>query len=207
MIKQFWHNLITDKSFEELQNLRREVNFVLIGGWAIYFYTHQLKSKDIDIIVDMENLNRLKQKYNVYKNERLCKYEIKKENVDIDIYIPYWSNLGLKVESIMENTVSVEGFILPLKEILLILKLFAYSQRKNSLKGAKDIIDIISLLYYTEIDFVLFKNCIKDYNLLQLEKELREILNSQFSVEELDINQKQYKDFKKKILAQLDISS
>jgi hypothetical protein len=207
MIKQFWHNLITDKSFEELQNLRREVNFVLIGGWAIYFYTHQLKSKDIDIIVDMENLNRLKQKYNVYKNERLCKYEIKKENVDIDIYIPYWSNLGLKVESIMENTVSVEGFILPLKEILLILKLFAYSQRKNSLKGAKDIIDIISLLYYTEIDFVLFKNCIKDYNLLQLEKELREILNSQFSVEELDINQKQYKDFKKRILAQLDISS
>jgi len=61
MVKEFWHNLITEKSFGLLQNLRKQFDFILIGGWAVYLYTQSLKSKDIDI------------------------------------YIPFWSNLGLLV--------------------------------------------------------------------------------------------------------------
>ena len=124
MVKEFWHNLITEKSFHLLQELRKDFDFVLIGGWAIYFYTHSLKSKDIDIIVSLETLGQLKQKFEVYKNERLQKYEIKIEGIDVDIYIPYWSDLGLPIEKIIKNTVSIEGFKLPTKEALLTLKLF-----------------------------------------------------------------------------------
>jgi len=199
MIKEFWHNLVTEKSYQLLQELRKSFDFVLIGGWAIYFYTHGLKSKDIDIIVSLEALDKLKHEFDVYKNERLHKYEIKIEGIDIDIYIPYWSDLGLSINKVIENTVSLEGFRLPSKEILLILKLFVYSKRKASLKGKKDLIDIISLLYFDNINFGLLNNILEDNSLSHLKDELREILVSTTKVEELGINQKKFSDFKKKI--------
>ena len=199
MIKEFWHNLVTEKSYQLLQELRKSFDFVLIGGWAIYFYTHGLKSKDIDIIVSLEALDKLKHEFDVYKNERLHKYEIKIEGIDIDIYIPYWSDLGLSINKVIENTVSLEGFRLPSKEILLILKLFVYSKRKASLKGKKDLIDIISLLYFDNINFGLLNNILENNSLSHLKDELREILVSTTKVEELGINQKKFSDFKKKI--------
>jgi len=199
MIKEFWHTLVIEKSYQFLQELRKSFDFVLIGGWAIYFYTHGLKSKDIDIIVSLETLGKLKQKFDVYKNERLRKYEIKIEGIDIDIYVPYWSDLGLSINKVTENTVSLEGFRLPSKEILLILKLFVYSQRKASLKGKKDLIDIISLLYFDNINWELLNHILEDNNLLYLKDELREILTSTTKIEELGINQKKFSDFKKKI--------
>jgi len=202
MIKEFWHNLVTEKSYQLLQELRKSFDFVLIGGWAIYFYTHGLKSKDIDIIVSLEALDKLKHEFDVYKNERLHKYEIKIEGIDIDIYIPYWSDLGLSINKVIENTVSLEGFRLPSKEILLILKLFVYSKRKASLKGKKDLIDIISLLYFDNINFGLLNNILEDNSLSHLKDELREILVSTTKVEELGINQKKFSDFKKKISAE-----
>jgi hypothetical protein len=200
MVREFWHNLITEKSFHLLQELKKDFNFVLIGGWAIYLYTHSLKSKDIDVIVDLETLGQLKQKFQVYKNERLQKYEIKIKGIDVDIYIPYWSDLGLPIEKIMKDTASIEGFKLPSKEILLALKLFVYSQRKISLKGKKDLIDIISLLYFNGVDFKKFENFLKNNDLLKLKDELNEILRTTISLEELDLNQKKFSDFKKKIL-------
>ena len=199
MIKEFWHTLVIEKSYQFLQEMRKSFDFVLIGGWAIYFYTHGLKSKDIDIIVSLETLGKLKQKFDVYKNERLRKYEIKIEGIDIDIYVPYWSDLGLSINKVTENTVSLEGFRLPSKEILLILKLFVYSQRKASLKGKKDLIDIISLLYFDNINWELLNHILEDNNLLYLKDELREILTSTTKIEELGINQKKFSDFKKKI--------
>ncbi len=202
MIKEFWHNLVTEKSYQLLQELRKSFDFVLIGGWAIYFYTHGLKSKDIDIIVSLEALDKLKHEFDVYKNERLHKYEIKIEGIDIDIYIPYWSDLGLSINKVIENTVSLEGFRLPSKEILLILKLFVYSKRKASLKGKKDLIDIISLLYFDNINFGLLNNILENNSLSHLKDELREILVSTTKVEELGINQKKFSDFKKKISAE-----
>jgi len=58
MVKEFWHNLITEKSFHLLQEFKKDFDFVLIGGWAVYLYTDSLKSKDIDIIVDLETLGQ-----------------------------------------------------------------------------------------------------------------------------------------------------
>lgn len=190
MVKEFWHNLVTEKSYKLLQEIRKSFDFVLIGGWAIYFYIHGLKSKDIDIIVDLETLGKLKRKFDVYKNERLNKYEIKIDGIDIDIYVSYWSELGLPINKIIENTVSLEGFKLPSKEILLVLKLFVYFQRKTSLKGKKDLIDIISLLYFDNVNFELLNNILKDNNLSHLKNELQEILASNTQIEELDLNQK-----------------
>jgi len=206
MAKEFWHNLITEKSFGLLQNLRKQFNFVLIGGWAVYLYTQSLKSKDIDMIVELETLGQLKKVFNVFKNDRLKKYEIKTEGIDIDIYIPFWSDLGLPVTQIIQNTISLEGFKVPQKEILLILKLFAHNQRKASLKGEKDMLDIISLLRIEVFNAQLFRTILQNNNLLYLEQELKDILNSCMQIKELDMNSKQFSDFKKKILKLIEFS-
>ena len=57
---EFWQNWVIDRSFRVLQELRKKYKFILIGGWAVYFLTKLLKSKDIDIIVDFVELERMK---------------------------------------------------------------------------------------------------------------------------------------------------
>jgi len=37
-MKELYHDLITKKSFEILKEFKKKFNFILIGGWAVYFY-------------------------------------------------------------------------------------------------------------------------------------------------------------------------
>lgn len=66
---QFYHQVVTEKSFLALQELKRKYRFILIGGWAVFLYTHSLKSKDIDIIIDYNELGALQKDYPIIKNE------------------------------------------------------------------------------------------------------------------------------------------
>ncbi len=106
----FYQNYLTDKSFQLLIELKKKIDFVLIGGWAVYFYTNALKSKDIDIIVDFSQLEKIKKDFSLEKNERLKKYQIKIEEIDIDIYLPFYSDLGVPVEKIINETLIINGF-------------------------------------------------------------------------------------------------
>lgn len=193
MNEQFWHDAITDKSFAFLQEFAKRFQFVLIGGWAVYFHTKALKSKDIDIVVTFEELEKLRKEFPLIKNERLKKYEIKAEGFDVDIYVPHFSELGVPLEDIINDAVSLEGFRVPRKEILLALKLHVYEQRKGSLKGRKDMIDIISLLYHSKIAPAVIKNF----------KTAKDILATTYEVKELGLDRKKFADFKKPLLVQL----
>ncbi|MFH1192257.1 MAG: hypothetical protein V1655_02160 [bacterium] len=64
---QFWRDNITEKSFQALLEMKNKINFILIGGWAVYFWTKKMKSKDIDIILDYGELGKLKGKYEIKK--------------------------------------------------------------------------------------------------------------------------------------------
>lgn len=203
MNEQFWHNIITDKSFAFLQKLRKKFDFVLIGGWAVYFYTRSLKSKDIDIIVNFEELGRFREYFDVRKNDRLKKYEIQQEGFDVDIYVPHWSELGLPLDDVIKTATLIGGFRVPKKEALLALKLFAYSQRKSSLKGKKDMIDILSLLYSGGVRLPALYAMFEKYNIRGMGAELKEILMTTFEVKELNLNQKRFSDFKKPVLKEL----
>lgn len=33
---EYYHNLVTQKSFELLKDLQRKFRFILIGGWAVF---------------------------------------------------------------------------------------------------------------------------------------------------------------------------
>lgn len=115
--------------------MKREYNFVLIGGWAVFLYSKSLKSKDIDIIVDYSILDKMKEKYEVAKNERLKRYEIKTGEFDIDIYLDHYSELGVDIAKITESAVVKGGFLVPKLEPLFLLKLFAWEKWCGSAKG------------------------------------------------------------------------
>src|SRR5207302_1649107 len=164
MSREFWHDLVTEKSWRILQDIRQQFSFVLIGGWAVFLYTRTLKSKDIDIVVDYDILGRIRDVYALSKNDRLKKYEIRLDEVDVDIYVPHLSNPGLPREIILSNALSKEGFRLPPLEELLLMKENAGNERQGSTKGEKDGLDLLSLLKSESIDWPRYLALAKRHN-------------------------------------------
>lgn len=196
----YYHSLVTQKSFEELIHLQKLIPFVLIGGWAVYFYTKALKSKDIDIIVDYPVLSILRKEYSLNKNDRLKKYHAVKDEVEIDIYLPYFSVLGIPVEDLIKHTRIVEGFTVLEKNYLFVLKIYTLAQRGRTPKGRKDFLDIISL-YRSGINLVGITQIISKYKLTKEMDIFREFLSETTSIVELNINSHYFSKFKKNILA------
>ena len=197
-----YHDLVTEKSWKLLQGFKRQHQFILIGGWAVYLYTKQLKSKDIDVIVGYEELEHLRKEQDLSKNDRLKKYEIHLEEIDVDIYVPHFSDLGLPIEAVQNHTAEVEGFTLPQKAVLLILKQHAWHDRGHSLKGEKDRVDIIGLLN-TGIDWTLYHQLVKTHKLTSHVSRLRDLLKSTNGVPELNLNAHKFSRLKRKVLTQL----
>jgi len=199
----FYHSLITEKSWEVLRDFRQRFNFILIGGWAVFLYTHSLKSKDIDVICSYEELQQWREKYELSKNGRLKKYEIKIGGIDIDIYLPYYSQFPLPIKVIEKHTKKREGFIVPRIEILLILKQGAYQARRGSSKGEKDKIDILSLLLSQEMDLDFYLELIKEYHLSEYSRQLILLLKNTKEISSLHQNVHQFSRFKKQVLKKL----
>jgi len=143
----YYHDILTTRSWEELKRIKRQLDFVLIGGWAVYLYTKALKSKDIDILVSYDGLDKLRLLYpNVYKNERLSKYEAVLEDIQVDVYLPHFSKIGLPVEELMNHTKLVDGFTVLDPNYLTVLKIITHADRKGTSKGRKDFLDLVSLV-------------------------------------------------------------
>lgn len=197
----FYRSQVTQKSWELLTELKNQLQFTLIGGWAVWLYTKQLKSKDIDLIVDFPQLEKLRQQFDLHKNEQLKKYEARREEVQIDIYVPYYSNLGIPTEEILKATRSRESFSVPEIEMLLVLKQVAYRGRKLSAKGRKDLTDIVSILRSEDFDFRKYFSFLKKYKPGDLKDELCLLLKETAEVEELDLNCHQFARLRRKWLA------
>ena len=199
----YYHDLITQKSWQLLQSLGKKFDFVLIGGWAVFLYTGALKSKDIDLILDYPQLEQMKNEFSIIKNERLKKYEAKTEEINIDIYLPFYSDLGVPVEEVVKLTMRLEGFKVPKIELLALLKAKALTERKNSTKGRKDLIDLVSLFALESFSFGEFRELAEKYRL----NELVELVGSEIKIisqiEELGLNVHRMAVFKRKILPQL----
>ncbi len=180
----YYRDQVTQKSWQILTKLFSKYQFVLIGGWAVWLYSKQLKSKDIDIVVSLDQLGKLSGDYDLIKNDRLHKYEIRQEEIQIDVYTPYYSQLGVPAEDILSSALNLEGFQVPTPETLLKLKLVAYQGRKGSDRGQKDLVDIISLL------------CL-ELNWSKVSKEILELALGQTEIPELSLNSHQYSKYKK----------
>jgi hypothetical protein len=198
---EFWHDVLIEKSWAVLLELRKRYEFILLGGWAVYLYTKALKSKDIDIIVDYNTLGLMGRELPLKKNERLKKYELLISDVEVDVYVPYFSNLGIPVEDVAANIRVLEGFKVPTPEVLLILKQAAEVERAGSVKGLKDRIDILALLIYSEIDFNTYLSLVKKYSLSSYRERLKNLVETaDREFKELGItNPRQIKLLRKKI--------
>jgi len=201
----YWNNILTKKSWEILLKLKgKKFDFILIGGWAAFLWTNLHKSKDIDIVIkDYKDMDFLKKNYNLIKNDHLKKYEIKIEEIDVDIYVPFYSKLTIPCEDIKKYKTKIQGFDVVKPEILLILKQGAEKDRENSVKGEKDRIDIITLVFYADIDFKEYFNLLKHYRLEEYYKRLKNIINNFKEIKYLNINPRQFKIKKNKIMEKL----
>jgi hypothetical protein len=202
---KFYRDTVTEQSWRLLQNLMRQYQLVVIGGWAVWLYTGQLKSKDIDVVVDVAELGKLRQEFEVFKNERLKKYEFRQGEVEVDIYMPFYSAPGIAAERILEDARVVEGFKLPSAELLWILKAVTWIARRGSGKGRKDLLDLISLLELGAIDKAKLEKWVAEAGAKAAVAEVVNELQSLTSVEELGLNQHRVARAKRKWLGLLQV--
>lgn len=202
---EYWNSTLTEKSWKILQELRKKnFDFVVIGGWAAYLWTGLYKSKDIDIVIkDFKDLNTLKNEYNLIKNDNLKKYEIRIEEVDIDIYIPFFSKLAIPVDEMKEHTTKIQNFEVVNPEVLLILKQGAEQDRENSVKGEKDRVDIITLLFYANINFKKYFELLKAYKLEHFYERLKNVVSNFKEIKYLNMNPREFKLKKQEITRKL----
>jgi len=201
-MKEFWSEMATRASWEKLTQLAREYNFTLIGGWATYLWTKAHKSKTIDIVTDYPTLDKLSKKYSLTKNNRLKKYEIKEEKFDIDIYLPHYSKIGFPLEDLEKHRATVQGITTITPEVLMIMKQTVEVQRRGSLKGRKDLIDILTLLIHSPFKHHTYLELLKEYNKENLKKELKKEINlfSERDLNYLGMNKHTYAKWKKKFI-------
>ena len=166
-----WRDETVDESWQVLNELRNLADFVLIGGWAVYLWTHKLKSRDIDLCINQENFYKLQQEllqrnHALKRNVRLMKFEAIIDTVEVDIYTPFISKLTVPCLDILNNKLysSIELFKVAQPEALILLKAQAAQQRWHSEKGVKDRIDIISLIKYADLKTDTIKRMLKKYD-------------------------------------------
>ncbi|MBI2176503.1 hypothetical protein HYU40_04145 [Candidatus Woesearchaeota archaeon] len=198
---EYWHDLVTEKSWKLLQQLKGKFKFALIGGWAVYLLARAQKSKDIDIIVDMGTLQRIKNSYDLRKNDALRKYEIKVDEVDVDIYVPFYSRLAIPLEKI--ESIKIEGFDVARPEELLVLKQSAEMDRGHSEKGEKDRVDIMSLLLNSAVDFHRYKQVITENKKAELITRLLELVRGFNEYKYFNITLPEFKRRKLKLVDEL----
>jgi hypothetical protein len=197
---EFYHALVTQKSWEELTALRKLLDFILIGGWAVYFYTKALKSKDIDIIINYDQLPLLSQHYQLFKNERLHKYEAVKGEVQIDIYLPHMAQIGVPVEEIIKHTRPLEGFTVVDINLLFAMKIFTLLQRGRTPKGRKDFLDLIALFASGKCELTAVSLYLKKFQIENAKSLFFQLLAETTQIDELALNAHRFSKIKKKLL-------
>ena len=160
MTRQFWNEEQTQNSRNLLNRLSKEMDFVLIGGWAVFMYAKQQMSLDVDIALAYDRLEYFR-RYGIedYKNVRI-KYSII-DGTYVDLFVEDFSDkdMPFPVKTILDNYLTIEGIKVVDRELLLILKLWRYF-RADQQKIRKDMLDVIALLLYGDINLSRFKELV-----------------------------------------------
>lgn len=166
MPMQFWNNEKTDKSFNALNRIAKQLDFVLIGGWAVYLYTNMQRSEDVDIAVGYESLDYFR-RFGIRDYEGInVKYSVLEDGTVVDLFIEEYSDkdLPIPVNIIMKNYVRVGEIKVVSIELLFILKLWGYF-RFDEIKHRKDVIDVLSLLFYGNVNLKKVKAYFEEFKI------------------------------------------
>ena len=134
---------------------------ILIGGWATFIRVGGEISLDIDLITSQESRHKLEQlmtDLSPSHNHQGRKLRATIDNVHLDIYLPYESQLGdrlrLKVEVPAEypDQLKFEKWTLLRLEAHIATKMAALLDRHFSEKGQKDAREVLALLKLENVD-------------------------------------------------------
>jgi hypothetical protein len=137
---------------------------ILIGGWATFVRVGGEISLDIDLITSQGSRHKLEQLMTDLapsNNHQGRKLRATIDDVHLDIYLPYESQLGgrlrLKVEVLAEypDELSFEKWTLLRLEAHIATKMAALLDRHFSEKGQKDAREILALLKLDGVDPVV----------------------------------------------------
>jgi hypothetical protein len=123
--------------------------------------------------------------------------------VQIDVYLPHYSQLGLPVDLLRDHTRSVEGFTLLAPAYLLALKLHTLAERARTPKGEKDFLDCLALLQAGVADLKEAAALLKRYDRTEGLGTFRTLLGEHREVPELSLNAHHLARLKKRLLALL----
>lgn len=137
---------------------------ILIGGWATFVRVGGEISFDIDLITSQQSRHKLEQlldDLSPSNNHQGRKLRAMIDNVHLDVYLPFESQLGaklrLKVEVLAEypDELSFEKWTLLRLEAHIATKMAALLDRHSSEKGQKDAREILALLKLEGVDPVI----------------------------------------------------
>ena len=137
---------------------------ILIGGWATFVRVGGEISLDIDLITSQQSRHKLEQMMtdlSPSNNHQGRKLRATFDDVHLDIYLPFESQLGsklrLKVEVLAEypDELSFEKWTLLRLEAHIGTKMAALLDRHFSEKGQKDAREILALLKLEGVDPVI----------------------------------------------------
>ena len=146
---------VSQETLKEIVNSGADVG--VIGEWAIWAYNPYKYSMDIDIVLKPGDLWKVREKllelgFNETSGSHLGKKGFKKALEDGVIEVDVYENMigPFKAGDVLRRSIKKKLFGHMTKVAsptdLLILKLHALMERQESVKGQKDISDLIALL-------------------------------------------------------------
>ena len=163
---------------------------ILIGGWATYIRVGGEISLDIDLITSQESRHKLEllmTDLSPSHNHQGRKLRATIDDVHLDIYLPYESQLGtrlrLKVEVLAEysDELKFEKWTLLGLEAHLTTKMAALLDRHFSEKGKKDAREILALLKLKDLDPALGAEVLRRASNVSIE-DLPEMIGQAFDL-------------------------
>ena len=126
---------------------------VFIGGIAVYLHAVNNEAAkpfaefthDADFYISLADMADLRDLEEVTPNRRLNKHQLIKRGFEFDIYTERHSALIVPYDSIVAHAVSYGEFRVACLEHLFALKLEAYRDRCESVKGQKDAKDLVRI--------------------------------------------------------------
>ena len=163
---------------------------ILIGGWATFVRVGGEISLDIDLITSHRSRHKLEQLIDDLSpshNHQGRKLRATIDDVHLDIYLPFESELGnklrLKVEVLAQypDELSFEGWTLLRLEAHIATKMAALLHRHFSQKGQKDAREILALLKLEDIDPVIAAEILDRASTVEIE-DLPAIIGQAFDL-------------------------
>ncbi len=127
---------------------------VVIGGWASWLRTHGARSHDVDLIVEWDQLQAISEHARVERSTArhagATKWVGEWDGVHLDLYVPFQSRLGtkleLRVETLVQYTEQIDNHRVLSIPAQTAAKWAALVDRVGTTRGAKDREEVIELL-------------------------------------------------------------